>query len=107
MKNEIVFSPDALADLEGIKIYISDVLSNPIAAQRIVEKIVRETDRLSGSPEIGPKFSSKFGINTEYRFLVVENYLIIYVIEDESVRIIRVFDGRQDYLRFLFSVSSH
>lgn len=107
MKKDVVFSPDALTDLEGIKEYISVVLSNPAAAQRIIEKVLGEAERLSGNPEIGPRVSSRFGINTEYRYLVVENYLVIYLNRDDSVRIIRVFDGRQDYLHMLFPVSSH
>ena len=31
MKKDVVFSPDALTDLEGIKEYISVVLSNALA----------------------------------------------------------------------------
>ena len=107
MKKEVIYSPDALSDVDGIKEYISEVLHNPVSAQRMVEMIVREADRLAVSPEIGPRVSARFGINTEYRFLVVEKYLVIYLIESETIRIIRVFDGRQDYLRLLFPVSSH
>ena len=105
MKKEVIYSQDALSDVEEIKAYITDVLSNPVSAQRTVERIVREADRLAENPEIGPKVSSRFVINTEYRFFVVGKYLIIYLIGDESVRIIRVLDGRQDYLRILFPVS--
>ena len=70
MKKEVIYSPDAFSDIEEIRAYISDVLSNPQSAQRTVERIVSEADRLADNPEIGPKVSSRFGINTEYRFLV-------------------------------------
>ena len=103
MKYEIHVSPDARDDLKNINDYIKDTLRNPTAAGRITEMLVAEIERLADNPDIGPSISSRFGIRTEYRYLVADDYVIVYVKRSSSVRIIDVFNGRQDYLKILFN----
>jgi plasmid stabilization system protein ParE len=47
----IVWSPKSLRDLEAIEAYIAQF--NPVAAKRLVRKIIRRTDRLQSSPNSG------------------------------------------------------
>lgn len=104
MKYEILISPEARDDLKNTNDYISDTLRNPAAADRIMRMLVTEIGRLADNPEIGACIASRFGIRTDYRYLVVDNYVIVYVKKSSSVRIIDVFNGRQDYMRLLFPV---
>ncbi len=99
----VVYSPDSLEDLENIRSYISDVLCNPTASLDITGKILHGIDSLSDSPELGPRISARFGILTDYRYLVIGRYLVVYRYTRKDVRIVRVFNGRQDYLKILFS----
>ncbi len=99
----VVYSPDSLEDLENICSYISDVLCNPTASLDITGKILHGIDSLSDSPEPGPRISARFGILTDYRYLVIGRYLVVYRYTRKDVRIVRVFNGRQDYLKILFS----
>ena len=98
----VLFTPDAAEDIIGTRNYIADVLKNPEAADRLVQKLMDNAADLSDNPEIGMKLSSRFGIETDYRYLVMDKYIIVYRIDDSNVRIIRVFNGRQDYLTNLF-----
>ena len=98
----IELAPDAVDDLTEINGYISLVLKNPEAADRIVNCILDEIERLSDSPELGVSFESKFGIHTDLRYLVVEKYIVIYRNTDEKVRVIHVFYGKRNYLKILF-----
>lgn len=103
MKYEIHISPDAKDDLKNINDYIKYTLGNPSAADRITGMLVAEIERLTDNPDIGVSISSRFGIRTDYRYLIADDYVIVYVKRSSSVRIIDVFNGRQDYLRILFN----
>lgn len=102
MEKYIEFSPDALDDLGEINGYISQVLKNPESADRIVNSILDEIERLAESPELGEAFVSRFGIPTDLRYLVVGKYIVIYRNAGDRVRIIHVFYGKRNYLKILF-----
>ena len=50
---KIKLSPLAISDLQEIKSYISDDLSNPIAANRVINQIIDDYTLLETSPEMG------------------------------------------------------
>ena len=102
MKKLLVFTPDAIEDLEEIKDYISLVLKNPVSANKIVNGILDEIERLSESPELGVNFVSKAGFPTDLRYLVVEKYIVVCRNEKDVVRVIHVFYGKRNYLKILF-----
>lgn len=95
-------SPAALQDLKDIQQYISQSLNNPIAAKRTVQKIIKTYLQLSDSPFIGTSLNTKISIVTPYRYLVSGNYLIFYVVKDNTVEINRVIYGKRDYIKILF-----
>ena len=98
----VVYSPDSIEDIENIRSYISDVLCNPAAAQSITGKIIRGIDALSESPGLGVSLSARFGILTDFRYLVLGNYLAVYRYTEKEIRIVRIFNGRQDFIKKLF-----
>jgi addiction module RelE/StbE family toxin len=102
MKKLLVFTPDAIEELDEIKDYISLVLKNPVSANKIVNGILDEIERLSESPELGVNFVSKVGFPTYLRYLVVEKYIVVYRNEKDVVRVIHVFYGKRNYLKILF-----
>ncbi len=102
MKYKLYYTQEAQRDLDEIWNYILSDLSNPIAAQNTVNRIVDSIDRLSDFPEIGAMLSSVADVESEYRFLVCENYLAFYRVDGKEVYIDRVLYGRCDYLRILF-----
>ena len=100
---KIRLSPLALSDLKEIKEYITDELCNPIAANRIVTKIIKDYSLLETSPKLGSSLSSIVHIDTDYRFLVSGKYIIFYKEDDEYVSIYRILYGARDYIKILFS----
>lgn len=100
--NKLHVSPEALADLESIKCYISRDLASPQAAQKQVAGIVKRMRGLAEYPLKGAALSSILGMNTDYRYLVCGSYLVFYRCEKGSVFIVRVLYGRRDYMRILF-----
>ena len=102
MKKLLVFTPDAIEDLAEIQDYITLVLKNPVSANKIVNGILDEIERLSESPEPGVNYVSKVGFPTDLRYLVVEKYIVVYRNEKDVVRVIHVFYGKRNNLKILF-----
>ena len=73
---EIQLTPQAIADLQEIRAYITDKLASSQAAERTVAKIFKRIDSLAELPEIGVPLSSIVDIKTNYRFLVCGNYRV-------------------------------
>ncbi len=99
---KLKISPEAKDDLEEIKGYISQELSNPQAALNLVSKITKKIRGLSEYPGIGAPLSFIVDIQTDYRFLVCANYLIFYRYEDGIVFVSRILYGRRNYMHILF-----
>jgi addiction module RelE/StbE family toxin len=97
-------SPQAVKDIEEIRKYICEELCNPVAAKRVSAKIVKSYKSLKDSPYIGATLDSVIAIRTDYRFLVCENYLIFYKVDENFVSVYRVINGRRDYCRQLFDI---
>ena len=93
----------ALRMRELIKDYVKNELANPQAAARIVERILKDCSNLKSNPYLGLDLSSKIGQKTDLRYLILSNYIAIYRVENNTVSIIRIMDGRTDYLRYLLS----
>lgn len=103
MKNNIYYSLEAQNDLDEIWEYISFELCNPQAAENIVNKVMDTIDKLEDFSEIGAPLSSVTDMESDYRYLISENYMIFYRVIEQNVYIDRILHGRRDYLRILFS----
>lgn len=97
------YTPQARIDLHEIEDYIKNELSNPQAAARIIERILKGCSNLKSNPNLGLDLSSKIEQKTDLRYLILSNYIAIYRVDNNSVSIIRIIDGRTDYLRYLLS----
>ncbi len=99
---EIVVSKRARKDLVDIRRYIAEELSNPDAARRIISLLKKSILSLPAFPWKGKPLDTLLGVHTEYRYLVCENYCILYVVSGETVAVVRILHQRQDCLRALF-----
>ena len=98
----IRYSPEALEDLRLVKEYISENLQNPIASNRIINTIVKSCSNLKYQPKIGAELSTKTGRDTDLRYIISGKYFASYRIEEEYVSVIRILDGRTNYMQILF-----
>lgn len=99
---KISFSPEAVDDLKEIKQYIKDELCNEQAAKNTVAKILKKIKLLSDFPESGSSLSAIIGFDTDYRYLVCDNYIAFYRIENKNVLMVRVLYGKRNYMQILF-----
>ena len=56
-------------------------------------------ENLQMFPKIGADLSKRVSFRTDYKYMVWENYVIIYKIEKECVEIYRVINRFQDMTR--------
>lgn len=98
------YRPAAIADIQRAADYIENVLKNRSAAQRLKAKILQETSLLKENPQMGTLLSSKYdGLDTSMRFIVISKQLVFYEIDNDMIEVVRVIDGRMDYLMHLFN----
>jgi len=93
--------PAAEHDIKKLFLYIKNDLANPIAAQNIVQKILQRMQQLTDFPELG---ASMIAIDTRlenYRYLIVDNYLVVYRYDRNAIYVVRVLYARSDYVRIL------
>lgn len=97
------YSPEALEDLKQIKDYISENLHNPTAANRVVSTIAKSCSNLKEYPKMGLRLSEKTGRDTDLLYIITGKYFAFYRIEKHYISVIRVLDGRTNYLQILFN----
>jgi toxin ParE1/3/4 len=88
---KISVSDRARADARRIYLYLVD--RNPAAAERTIERIERKLEQLSHFPFIGPE---RPGMAAGTRAVVVGTHVIFYRVDDDTVVILRMLDGRMD-----------
>lgn len=100
---KIIYKSAALRDIQQKRDYIGTALKNKSAAQKLTESILRAVSLLADNPEMGVPLSSKFDVDSDLRFLIVSKQLVFYRVEGETqISVVRVLDGRQDYMSVLF-----
>ena len=86
-------------DLTDIITYIA--AENRAAADVTALKIEKSLVRLSNYPFLGRIPKEEELIRLGYRFLIVEDYLIFYTIEDRTIWVHRILHGARNYIALL------
>ena len=92
------FSPEAGRDIRQIHEYIAQELQNPDAALKQIRRIREQVLSLQSLPERGTPLKALLNLKLPHRCLLCDHYRIFYLVEGETVTIIRVLNERQDYL---------
>jgi plasmid stabilization system protein ParE len=95
LEREVIWSSKAESDLQKIYDFNSPIIGEQKAFQ-IIERLVLKTDVLTNKVLSGTRYISNRKPEANYQKLIFGNYLIIYLIEEKLIKIIRVFDARQD-----------
>ena len=98
-KHEVRLLRVAEDDINDIVSYVA--ADNQDAALKLVDRIEQKLGQLAVNPHSGSSASESGLALLGYRYLVVDNYLIFYVIEGPTVLIHRVLYGARDYRRLL------
>lgn len=96
---KIKIFPTAKQDLEEVIGYLNTL--SPDAASKYYDLLVEEIASLSKLPERCPKPKDLALAAKGYRYLIVKNYLVFYVIIGDTVQIRRILYARRDYRALL------
>lgn len=97
---QINLTEAAEQDLTEIVDYIAD--ENPAAALKVAIKIEKNILKLEDFPLVGVVPRVRRLAKKGYRILIVDDYLVFYIIADnEMIEIRRILSGKRDY-QFLF-----
>ena len=96
---KVVFTIEALADLEHIADYIA--LDNPARASSFIGELIDKARGLADLP-------NRFPLVPRYEHLgirrrVYSNYLIFYRVKLHSIEVIHIVHGSRDYEALLFT----
>jgi addiction module RelE/StbE family toxin len=84
---QIIWSPQALRDIEAIRAYIAE--DSPRVAELVVGRIVKAVERLEAFPESGRKVPERN--DPEIREVLESPYRIVYRMRIAAVEIATVF----------------
>jgi addiction module RelE/StbE family toxin len=97
--NRIAYLPVAQQDIESIVHYIADRLKAPQAALEWLDALEEAISRLALYPLSCPVYQLVHPLDTEYRMLPVRNYLVFYVVLEDTVEIHRVLYSKRLFTR--------
>lgn len=97
MRFKIIWSDFAESQLDKIFEYYLEN-ANYKVAKTVIVKIINEPGKLLFNPEIGQKEELLKVRNEDYRYLICDNYKIIYSVDEIQflIKIANVFDTRQN-----------
>ena len=99
MVYNVQITASAEKDLDEILAYIVEELSNPQAAEHLLDEITKTFHVLAENPMIYPACTQP--LLQRFRKVVVMRYVIIYRVDDTTVYVERLFSQLEDYVHKL------
>ena len=97
----IEYSKDSKQDLIEIKRYIKYNLQEPVTANKLIDKIKKEIEKLTDNPEIYSIIDDDLIKKLKIRKITVDNYMIFYRVKENSVEIVRIMYGKRNWIKLL------
>lgn len=98
-KYQIHFLRIAEQDFIEIIEFISN--DSPVSAEKVAESIENNLSHLANHPFLGRAPKEIELARAGFRYLIVDNYLIFYTIEEQTIFVHRIIHGARDYKRLL------
>ena len=90
-------NPLVVKDLKEIRNYIAE--DNPQKAVEVIEEIYGKFENVQLFPGMGADLSKRVHFRTDYKYVVWNDYVIIYRADEEFVEIYRIINRYQDITR--------
>jgi len=97
MARALVWSPEAVEDIEAIAAYIER--DSPWYARAVASKIVETAESIPEYPELGRMVAEID--DSAIRERLAHRYRIIYHLDEARVLVVAVIHGRQDFSTFM------
>ena len=99
----VIISNQAEKELDNIITYISQVLLEPTVAKNFLKKISKAINNSENFPEKYAFISDEFIVDKNIRKCIVDNYLIIYRVNDDVKRvdISHIFYAKRNWMKLI------
>lgn len=94
---KIRINPMVVKDLKSIRDYIAE--DNEAYVTKTIMEIYSKFENLQIFPGMGSDLSKRVSFRTDYKYVIWEDYVIIYKVSDEYVELYRVINRYQDITR--------
>lgn len=94
-KYKVLIYPLAQSDLEEIVDYLNTL--SPQSAIKNYNQLIDQIASLAVMPDRSPMVKDIILKAKGYRFLIVNNYLVFFVVQGNSVQIRRIIYGKRNY----------
>lgn len=97
----IQYLPIFWDDLEEAVFYIRDVLKNPAAAERLLDKVEEAILEHAKAPIMAQVYKTTRTRPQPYYWFAVGNYMVFYVVFDDVMEVRRLIYGARDLTKML------
>ena len=98
---KIIWTNPAIDDLSEVFLFL-EVTINTDKAEEITTKLYKRVDDLLKFPEMGTVSYDRYGVKSDYRYLVEKPYKILYSVINSIVYVETIYDTRQDPMGISF-----
>lgn len=99
------YSPNACEKLKQIKRYVIQNFGNE-TANKVIKEITKSIRDLQWFEEKGISVETALGIPCNYRMLYVRHNYVFYLIDVYTIKIIDIYNEREDFMRKLFGIET-
>lgn len=90
-------NPFVAVDLKVIKDFIAE--DNEDKALETVQEIYHQFENIQQFPYLGADLSKRVSFKTDYKYVVWNDYVVLYKVGKEAVEIYRIINRYQDITR--------
>jgi plasmid stabilization system protein ParE len=88
-------------DVKSTINYIKNTLQAPVAAERLKDEIRKTYKNIKQNPFMYPVVPNDDLASMGYRFIMIKNYMLFYIVEENQINIIRFLYGRRNWINIL------
>ena len=94
---ELRFTPIAVNDLQKIQQFIAE--DSVAMAEKVIQDFFKQFEVLIDFPYMGNALAQRVSFRTNYRYIVVGNYIVLYRVSENYLEIYRVINRYQDFTK--------
>jgi len=94
---ELRFTPIAVNDLQKIQQFIAE--DSVAMAEKVIQDFFKQFEVLIDFPYMGNALAKRVSFRTNYRYIVVGNYIVLYRVSENYLEIYRVINRYQDFTK--------
>jgi plasmid stabilization system protein ParE len=88
-------------DVKSTVNYIKNTLQAPVASERLKDKIRKTYKNIKQNSFMYPIVPNDNLASLGFRFTMVKNYMLFYIVEEDQINIIRFLYGRRNWINIL------